>query len=114
MTTAVVPNARPMLLENEEEWMLELDGLGLPTGEFVLSRTGAQTLQTALCQLPVWKSPGCFWGYNQSKESSLINCELPQAGDVYTALISRDAKALEVIADIMSDPRCWDVDRRYE
>ncbi len=114
MTTAVVPNARPTLLENKEEWMLELDGLGLPTGEFALSKTGAQILQTALCQLPVWKLPGCFWGYNQSKESSLINCELPQAGDVYTALISRDAKALEVIADIMSDPRCWDVDRRYE
>jgi len=114
VTTAVVPNARPTLLENKEEWMLELDGLGLPTGEFALSKTGAQILQTALCQLPVWKLPGCFWGYNQSKESSLINCELPQAGDVYTALISRDAKALEVIADIMSDPRCWDVDRRYE
>lgn len=109
MTKTLVPNARPMLLENKEEWMLELDGF-IPRGSFVLSEVGAQALQIALCQLPVWKLPGNFCGYNYPKNESLINCELPQAGDVYTALISRDAKALGVIADHMSDPRCWDAE----
>ena len=109
MTTALVPNARPMLLENKEEWMLELDGF-IPGGSFVLSEVGAQALQIALCQRPVWKLPGYYWGYNHPKDESLINCELPRAGDVYTALISRDAKALNVIADHMSDSRCWDAE----
>ena len=110
MTVVQVPNPRPILLENKEEWMLELDGLGMLSGSFVLSEVGAQALQIALCQLPVWKLPGCYWGYNHPKDESLINCELPRAGDVYTALISRDAKALEVIAQHMADLRCWDAE----
>ena len=100
--------ARPFF-ENGK-WRLVLDN---DHDCLVLSEIGAQGLKIALCNLPIYKDPGLFWGYNHPKDQTLWNCELPKAGDVIVILSSDDSKALEVVADHMNDPRCWDLDPTF-
>ena len=97
-----VKKCRPFL--EKGKWYLFLDGAD---DKVVLSEVGAEQLQTALCMLPIYKEPGLFWGYNLPKNEPLVNCELPEAGDVCVFLASEDSKALEVVADHMSVDDCW-------
>ncbi len=76
----------------------------------VLSEVGAESLKIALCNLPIYKDPGLFWGYNHPKDQALWNCELPRAGDVWIVLSSDNSKALEAVGDHMNDSRCWKPD----
>jgi len=94
---------RPFL--EDGKWHLFLDGFD---DNVVLSEIGAESLKIAFCNLPIYKDPGLFWGYNHPKDQELWNCELPEAGDVCVLLGGHDNKALEVVADHMNDPRCWD------
>ena len=87
------------------KWRLVLDN---DHDQLVLSEVGAESLKIALCNLPIYKDPGLFWGYNHPKDEALWNCELPRAGDVCVILSSDDSKALQVVSDHMNDPRCWD------
>lgn len=88
-------------------WHLFLDGAD---DRLVFSEVGSESLRIALCQLPIWKNPGNFWGYNVPKDEDLWNCELPEPGETCILLSSHDNKALEVVADFMSDERCWDAE----
>jgi len=94
--------ARPFF--EDGKWRLVLDN---DHDRLVLSDVGAEDLKIALCNLPIYKDPGLFWGYNYPKNQTLCNCELPKAGDVVVILSSDDNKALEVVADHMNDSRCW-------
>ena len=87
------------------KWRLVLDN---DHDQLVLSEVGAESLKIALCNLPIYKDPGLFWGYNHPKDEALWNCELPRAGDVCVILSSDDSKALQVVSNHMNDPRCWD------
>ena len=107
MEKILVPDSRPRFKKSKEEWTLFLDGCQRSTW-FNLSEIGAETIRMALCQLPIYIHPIKFWGYNISKTDSLID-RMPKAGDSTVYLASRDPKAIEVIADVLCDPRCWDL-----
>jgi len=100
-----VKKCRPFL--EKGKWYLFLDGAD---DKVVLSEVGAEQLKIALCMLPIYKEPGHFWGYNYPKNESLVNCELPEPGDVCVFLASEDSKALEVVANHMSVDDCWVVE----
>ena len=102
ISIAGVKKCRPFF--EDGKWHLLLDGV---FDSVVLSEVGAEQLQIALCNLPIYKHPGFFWGYNYPKDQALLDCELPEAGDVSVFLTSEDNKALEVLADHMSVDHCW-------
>ncbi len=102
ISIAGVKKCRPFF--EDGKWFLFLDG---HDDKVVLSRAGAEDLHIALCNLPIHKYPGLFWGYNLPKDKELVNGELPEAGDVCVFLASEDNKALEVVADHMSVDHCW-------
>ena len=103
ISIAGVKKCRPFF--EDGKWFLFLDG---HDDKVVLSSAGAEDLQIALCNLPIYKHPGLFWGYNFPKDQALCNCELPEAGDVCVFLTSHDNKALEVLANHMSVDHCWE------
>lgn len=103
--TKNLKQARPFFEDGKWHLVLDNDHIHL-----VLSEVGAEGLKIALCNLPIYKDPGLFWGYNHPKDEALWNCELPKAGDVWTVLESHDEKALQVVSDYMNDPRCWKSD----
>lgn len=103
--TKNLKQARPFFEDGKWNLVLEND-----LHHLVLSEVGAEGLKIALCNLPIYKDPGLFWGYNHPKDQVLWNCELPKAGDVWTVLRSDDSKALEAVSDYMNDSRCWKSD----
>ena len=98
--------------EEDQTHYLEFDGLdGAPYPlRFVLTDIGAIQLKYALCNLPIHKTNGKFWGYkDQPIDEGLWNCELPAEDDVLVQLSSKDEAALLAVAKHLSDNRCWKV-----
>ena len=98
--------------EEDQTHYLEFDGLdGAPhPSRFVLTDIGAIELKYALCNLPVHKTNGKFWGYKgQPADENLWNCELPAEDDVLVQLSSKDEADLLAVAMHLSDIRCWKV-----
>tara|TARA_Y100001951_G_C11075125_1_gene148245 strand:- start:116 stop:466 length:351 start_codon:yes stop_codon:yes gene_type:complete len=96
--------------EDDQTHHLEFDGLdGVPTPyRLVLTDIGAIQLKYALCNLPINKTFGKFWGYkDQPIDEGLWNCELPKEDDVLVQLSSKDKAALIAVANHLSDARCW-------
>jgi len=96
--------------EEDQTHNLELDGLGGVPDPYrlVLTDIGAIQLKYALCNLPINKTFGNFWGYkDQPIDEGLWNCELPEEDDVLVQVSSKDEKALKAVANHLSDPRCW-------
>ena len=89
--------------EDKKTYHLEFDGVF----EFELSDVGVEMVKYALCNMPIYKTSGKFWGYNHPKDEGIWNCEFPQESDVLVQLSSTDKMALIAIADVLSDNRCW-------
>jgi len=106
--------------EEDQTHYLEFDGLHEGTAslsndvlypsDLVLTDIGAIELKYALCNLPIHKTNGKFWGYkDQPADENLWNCELPAEDDVLVQLSSKDEAALLAVAKHLSDTRCWKV-----
>jgi len=89
--------------EDSQTYHLEFDGIDA----FELTQIGAEIIKTALCNLPIYKTSGKFWGYNHPKDQGLWNCELPGAKSSLIQLSSKDEMALIAVADMLSDSKCW-------
>ena len=109
MTKPLFPSRNLHLDEDKKTYHLEFDGLDF---NLVLTHCGSQMIKVALCNLPVYKTFGQFWGYKHPKNRVLINSEPPKEYDNLVQLSSSDETALIAIADILSDARCWKVDTR--
>ena len=109
MTKPLFPSRNLHLDEDKKTYHLELDGLDF---NLVLTHCGSQMIKVALCNLPVYKTFGQFWGYKHPKNRVLINSEPPKEYDNLIQLSSSDETALIAIADILSDARCWEADTR--
>jgi len=104
MKNQLFPNREFYLDEEDNQtYHLEFDGVH----DFVLTDIGADIIEVALCNLPIYKTFGKFWGYNCSKDEELWNCELPKANTCLIQLSSSDEMALIAVADMLSDSRCW-------
>ena len=55
--------------EDNKTYHLEFDGVF----EFVLSDVGVEMVKYALCNMPVYKTFGKFWGYNHPKDEGIWN-----------------------------------------
>ena len=106
--------------EEDQTHYLEFDGLHEGTAslsnnvlypsDLVLTDIGAIQLKYALCNLPIHKTFGEFWGYkDQPDDANLWNCEPPAEDDVLVQLSSKDEAALLAVAKHLSDTRCWKV-----
>tara|TARA_R100001443_G_scaffold82145_1_gene89153 strand:- start:320 stop:1045 length:726 start_codon:yes stop_codon:yes gene_type:complete len=95
--------------EKDETHRLEFDGESLPTPyRLVLSEIGSIEIKTALCNLPIYKTYGAFWGYKgQPIDLGLWNCEPPEDGCVIVQLSSKEEEALIAVGNHLSDPKCW-------
>ena len=109
MTKPLFPFRNLHLDEDKKTYHLEFDGLDF---NLVLTHCGAQMIKVALCNLPVYKTFGQFWGYKHPKDRVLVNSAPPKEYDNLVQLSSNDEIALIAIADILSDARCWKVDTR--
>ncbi len=109
MTKPLFPSRNLHLDEDKKTYHLEFDGLDF---NLVLTHCGSQMIKVALCNLPVYKTFGQFWGYKHPKNRVLINSEPPKEYDNLVQLSSSDETALIAIADILSDARCWEADTR--
>jgi hypothetical protein len=108
--TPLFPKYTMYWSEEDQTHNLEFDGLdGVPIpSRLVLTDIGAIQLKYALCNLPINKTFGKFWGYkDQPIDEGLWNCELPEEDDVLVQVSSKDEKALKAVANHLSDPRCW-------
>tara|TARA_R100000655_G_scaffold64935_1_gene103438 strand:+ start:120 stop:779 length:660 start_codon:yes stop_codon:yes gene_type:complete len=104
--------------EKDQTHNLEFDGLHQGTAslsnnvlypsDLVLTDIGAIQLKYALCNLPINKTFGKFWGYkDQPIDEGLWNCELPEENDVLVQLSSKDKDALIAVANHLSNASCW-------
>ena len=109
MTKPLFPSRNLHLDEDKKTYHLEFDGLDF---NLVLTHCGSQMIKVALCNLPVYKTFGQFWGYKHPKDRVLVNSAPPKEYDNLVQLSSNDEIALIAIADILSDARCWKVDTR--
>ena len=109
MTKPLFPSRNLHLDEDKKTYHLEFDGLDF---NLVLTHCGSQMIKVALCNLPIYKTFGQFWGYKHPKNKVLINSEPPKEYDNLVQLSSSDETALIAIADILSDARCWEADPR--
>jgi len=106
-----------MYLEEENQThRLEFDGESLPAPyRLVLTDVGASAIETALCNLPIYKTYGAFWGYKgQSIDLGLWNCEPPKEFSVLVQLSSKDKDALIAVANHLSNPKCWQDGRPWK
>ena len=96
---------------------LEFDGLdGVPSPyQLVLTDIGSKEVKFALCNLPIYKTNGKFWGYKkQPIHEGLWNCEPPEVDDALVQLSSKDKKALIAVANHLSNPKCWQDGRAFK
>ena len=98
--------------EEDQTHYLEFDGFTLDGHYLVLTDIGAVQLKYALCNLPVHKTNGKFWGYkdqpdDENSQHLIWNCEPPEEDDVLVQLSSKDEAALIAVAKHLSDARCW-------
>jgi len=96
--------------EEDQTHHLEFDGLdGVPTPyRLVLTDIGSRAIETALCNLPIQKTNGKFWGYkDQPVNEDLFNCETPEEYSALVQLSSKDKEALIAVANHLSNPKCW-------
>ena len=95
--------------EKGQAHRLEFDGESLPAPyRLVLTDVGARAIETALCNLPIYKTYGAFWGYKgQSIDLGLWNCEPPKEFSVLVQLSSKDKDALIAAANHLNNPKCW-------
>mgnify|MGYP003110842593 FL=1 len=109
MTKPLFPPRNLYLDEDKKTYHLEFDGFNF---NLVLTHCGAKMIKVALCNLPIYKTFGQFWGYKHPKDRVLVNSQPPKEYDNLVQLSSNDEIALIAIADILSDARCWKVDTR--
>ena len=102
--------------EEDQTHYLEFDGLRKGPddapypSDLVLTDIGAIQLKYALCNLPIHKTNGNFWGYkDQPDDENLWNCEPPAEDDVLVQLSSKNEAALLAVAKHLSDTRCWKI-----
>ena len=96
---------------------LEFDGLdGVPSPyQLVLTDIGSKEVKFALCNLPIYKTNGKFWGYKkQPTHEGLWNCEPPEVDDALVQLSSKDKEALIAVANHLSNPKCWQDGRAFK
>ena len=105
MTKPLFPSRNLHLDEDKKTYHLEFDGFEV---NLVLTHCGAEMIKVALCNLPIYKTFGQFWGYKHPKDSVLVNSEPPKEDENLVQLSSSDEIALIAIADILSDTRCWE------
>tara|TARA_B100001996_G_scaffold25194_1_gene19451 strand:+ start:427 stop:1134 length:708 start_codon:yes stop_codon:yes gene_type:complete len=107
--TPLYPKYKLYFNEEDKTYNLEFDAESLTTTyRLVLSDIGSEAIKTALCNLPIYKTFGAFWGYkDQLANKELWNCEAPEEGSVLVQLSSKDEEALIAVANHLSDASCW-------
>ena len=108
--TPLFPKYKIYWNEEDQTHNLEFDGLdGVPTPyRLVLTDVGARAIKTALCNLPIYRTYGAFWGYKaQPIDKYLWNFVSPEEFSVLVQLSSKDKEALIAVANHLSDSRCW-------
>jgi len=108
--TPLFPKYTMYWSEEDQTHNLELDGLdGVPDPyRLVLTDVGARAIKTALCNLPIYKTYGAFWGYkDQPIDKGLWNYAPPEEFSEVVQLSSKDKDALIAVANHLSDARCW-------
>ena len=107
MTTSTSSKLSYKITHHEDNtWLLDIDQYD----QFTLNDIGVQMLEQALCSTPVWMMGSAFWSYRGFTNDGPCPVQKPQdqLGKDLIMLLSTDKKALEVVADALSDVRCWD------
>ena len=91
--------------EDDKSYHLEFDGFNC---FLQLTKTGADVIKLACANTPVHRTWGNFWGYkNYPKDDVLFGPLLPEKNSDLIHLASPDKKALQAVADVLSNKECW-------